>query len=191
MIPKLPIKIPERYQKYIPKYYRWKTPRYWSNKKLREVSYAVEGSVVNVSAWGDKDKEGKHYIDYFPNAASYDMTNYSEWKGGDGISLDLTKDLPKEFLMKWDVVFNHTTLEHIFDVHKAFENLCLMSKKYVFLVTPFKERVHDKEDYWRMTPQCIERLFNINGFKVMKSEISDYPLVPMSYIFTIALRDKK
>ena len=118
---------------------KFRAPRVWSNKVLAELAYLFEGEVANISGWKDLDKEGKSYKDYFINSSSYCISNYlSEARGFQGnieneFFLNLEDDLDKKLLNKFDVVFNHTVLEHIFNVHKAFENLCLLSKDIVIV----------------------------------------------------------
>lgn len=107
-------------------------PRIWSNRELEKFAHLFEGDIVNVSGWKDIDKEGRHYKDYFIKANSYTITNFkTEARGFQGYSneifLDLEKDLPANLYLHFDVVFNHTTLEHIYSVHKAFSNLCNLS----------------------------------------------------------------
>ena len=40
-------------------------------------------------------------------------------------------------------MFNHTTLEHIFEVNTAFDNMCAMSNDVVILVLPFAQVQHE------------------------------------------------
>ena len=42
--------------------------------------------------------------------------------------LNLEEELPKNLVNKYDVAFTHTVMEHIFDVHKAFSNICKISR---------------------------------------------------------------
>lgn len=73
--------------------------------------------------------------------------------------LDLAaEDINQELIGKYDVVFNHTTLEHIFKVEKASQNLCLMSKDIVIVIVPFLQEQHaEYGDYWRFTPLTIKK----------------------------------
>lgn len=148
--------------------------RKWSNRVLAEVAPLFEGDVVNVSGWDDRDKEGRHYRDYFVRAASYARTNFGGHRGFQGepgeIQLDLCEKLPPDLQGRFDVVFNHTTLEHIFDVQTAFANLCAMSRDVVIVVVPFSQVQHESDsygDFWRFTPTCLRRLFEVNGMEVI------------------------
>jgi len=168
-------------------------PRRWSNKELEKFAPLFTGSIVNVSGWMDLDKEGKRYKDYFKNANEYYVSNY---KGESGLSnieneffLDLSKPVSEDLYEKFDVVFNHTVLEHIFEFEIAFNNLCKMSKDIVILVVPFLQQVHYIEnsfgDYYRFTPMAINKLFEKNGFKVIYQSSNDNEFTNI-YIFTIA-----
>ena len=153
---------------------KFRLPRVWSNDELRRMGSLFAGRVVNVSAWKDEDKEGGFYRDYFPNAESYHFTNYSGDAGFQGmdeeIFLDLTGTLPDELVGAFDVVFNHTTLEHIFDVMKAFENICAMSNDLVVIVLPFAQIQHETttwKDYWRFTPSWVREAFGRQDMEVL------------------------
>lgn len=148
--------------------------RNWSNRELRKIAGAFAGEVVNVSGWDDRDKEGGKYRTYFAQATTYSRTNYGGHNGFQGdsgeIPLDLVADLPADLKARFDVVFNHTTLEHIFDVNKAFANLCAMSRDVVIVVVPFSQVQHESDswgDYWRFTPSCLRKLFAANGLEVV------------------------
>ena len=59
--------------------------------------------------------------------------------------IDLATKLPDEFRQKFNVVFNHTTIEHVYDIHAAVRNLCDLSSDIVIFVVPFKQDVHYDE----------------------------------------------
>ena len=166
-------------------------PRVWSNRELARVAHLFQGDVVNVSAWKDIDKEGRHYRDYFVNAESYTLTNYAaDTKGLQGyaneIFLDLEQPLPEDLTERFDVVFNHTTLEHIFDVQTAFANLCRMTRDIVILVVPFLQQYHSSYgDYWRFSPLVIKRLFEAQGLEVVYQSFNSHAASSV-YVFTVA-----
>lgn len=160
---------------------KFRLPRIWSNQELGKIAPLFSGAIVNVSGWKDQDKQGRHYKDYFSNATSYDVTNYGGFRGsqedGKDIQLDLEAPLPNELNNKFDIVFNHTTLEHIFEVRTAFKNLCLMSKDIVIVVVPFAQTQHEHEnikDYWRFTPTCLHYLFEENQMEVIYEAANDH-----------------
>ena len=179
---------------------RFREPRKWSNRELKKIISSIPylGSVVNVSAWRDQDKEGGVYQnDYFGSASDYWITNWkSEAFGYQGglekeIYLDLENDLPSELREKFDIVFNHTTLEHVFNVQKAFSNLCEMTKDVVVIVVPFLQEQHGSYgDYWRFTPWCIKRLFEKNGLTLTYVSVNDGS-VDSIYVFAVGTKSEE
>ncbi len=173
---------------------KFRLPRIWSNKELRKFAHMFEGSIVNISGWRDIDKEGNNYREYFINAHEYYISNYlAEFKGLQGYKneffLDLTLDLDDSLLNRFDVVFNHTTLEHIFDITKAFENLCLLTKDIIIIVIPFLQQMHGNyKDYWRFTPTVIKRLFDENGLSLLYLNFNDNKKTSI-YIFAIGSKN--
>ena len=174
---------------------RFEAPRLWSNRELKKCGHLVSGSVVNVSGWQDSDKDGGAYRDYFANASEYWITNWKAeargWQGNisNELFLDLEQDLPPELMQRFDVVFNHTTLEHVFDIFKAFENLCALAKSTVVIVVPFLQEQHGEYgDYWRFTPWCLQRLFRKYGFELAYINANDGSRDSI-YVFAIAVRN--
>lgn len=171
---------------------KFRIPRLWSNVELSKFSHKIHGSVLNVSGWKDSDKNGAVYKEYFPRASSYTVSNVlSQGKGFQGVDneivIDLEKNLDKKIYKKFDVVFNHTTLEHIFNLDKAFKNLCALSKNLVIVVVPFIQEQHfDKDfgDYWRFTPLSIHKLFEKNHFKLRYINFNDQKKSSI-YIFAV------
>jgi len=157
--------------------------RLWSNEEIRRLGAHFEGEIVSVSGAKDADKEGGRYRDYFPGATAYHITNYPKEGWGhfqgasDEISLDLTAPLPEALRQRYDVVFNHTTLEHIYEVGTAFANLCAMSRDIVLVVVPFLQEMHcpsEGGDYWRFTPLTLKRMFEDNGFSLLQCTFNSH-----------------
>ena len=170
---------------------KFRLARKWSNQELRRVGHHFTGNVVNVSAWKDEDKEGSYYRSYFPKAQSYHLTNYIAsargWQGfEDEIALDLEKQLPKKLRNAFDVVFNHTTLEHIYKANIALHNLCLMTRDIVIVVVPFLQEMHaEYGDYWRFTPLAMKSLFEEEGLELVYSSFNEHPRSSV-YLFCVA-----
>jgi len=173
---------------------KFRLARVWSNRELGKFGHLFIGDVVNVSGWQDQDKEGRSYKDYFTNARSYTITNFkSEARGFQGydneIFLDLSKELPEQLAGKFDVVFNHTVLEHIFEVHTAFRNVCMMTRDVVIIVLPFLQQMHESfGDYWRFSPMTIKRLFEANGLSLLYLSFNGHKKASV-YVFAIASRN--
>ncbi|MHB0998693.1 MAG: hypothetical protein ACYC27_05550 [Armatimonadota bacterium] len=177
------------------KYVAFRQPRRWSNRELRDIAPVFTGSIINVSAWKDEDKEGNFYRDYFTNVLSYSISNYGGKCGTTGetgeIFLDLSEELPEEYHQAYDTAFNHTTLEHVFEVRRAFANICKLSRDAVVLIVPFVQPTHGNEtygDFWRMTPMAVEKFFEENGFHIIY-ENANYEDYSSIYLFFVAVKD--
>jgi len=173
---------------------KYRLPRVWSNQELRKFAHLFEGDVLNVSAWKDEDKEGGHYRYYFKNARNYFISNYkAEVKGLQGFKnefyLDLSQNLPEDYVYRFDVVFNHTTLEHIYEVKRAFQNLGNLSKDIVIIVVPFLQQMHGNYgDYWRFTPLSVKNLFEENGITLLYLSFNDHRHSSI-YIFALGAKN--
>lgn len=174
---------------------KYRLARLWSNNELKKIAGFFTGNIVNVSAWDDRDKEGGYYKNYFKNKKDYYYTNYYGKRGISNLKneffCDLSKDLPYELENKFDVVFNHTTLEHIFDVRKAFLNICKMSKDIVIIVVPFCQIQHETEDwkdYWRFTPSVMRELFRENKLTIIYESANNH-INSAIYLFCIGSKN--
>jgi hypothetical protein len=102
---------------------RYRLPRIWSNSELRRIAPLCTGRVINVSGWEDRDKEGGFYREYFVNTQDYTVSNYDGYRGFQGFSEELqlvvSSPLTAEQKKNFNVVSNHTTQEHMFDVNGA------------------------------------------------------------------------
>jgi hypothetical protein len=175
-------------------------PRNFSNAMLRAYAPAFSGKVINISGWRDEDGEGGRYQDYFPNATAYAVSNVGGQGKGFGtaaaagyteIELDLLQKLPVGLAGTYDVVFNHTTLEHIFDLQAAFKHICELSTDIVIIVVPVMQQIHhtkDFGDYWRPTTMAIAKLFLENGFEPLVIKCNEQPFAPI-YCFAIATKN--
>lgn len=149
-------------------------PRVWSNRELKKIAHLFSGDIINVSAGGDSDKENNYYKDYFQNKKSYTISNYKKTNlstNYNEIVLDLEQNLSKEMHGKFDAVFTHTVLEHVYDMDKAIENLCNLSKNTIITIVPFLQTYHHEEenyyDFWRFSPLALIKKFNKYNFKTV------------------------
>lgn len=171
-----------------------KVPRQWSNAELQKFAHLFTGDVVNVSGWEDADKQGRKYKDYFVNAKTYRMTNFKEnmrgWQGVPGeIFLDLERPLSSDLKEVFDVVFNHTTLEHVYNVQVAMDNLCEMARDIVILIVPFLQQMHGTYgDYWRFTPESVVKMFESRGLSIAYLSFNNHKRASV-YIFCIATKN--
>ncbi len=178
---------------------KFRLARIWSNNELKKIAHLFSGKVINVSAGENIDKEGSSYDKYFYNASEFWLSNYGpdSYRGYKGrpneLLIDLEQPLDPTFCQTFDVVFNHTTLEHVFDVFTAFRNICLLSKDIVIVVVPFVQEQHenaDFQDYWRFTPTCIRRLFQLSEMEVIYESANNH-FNAATYLFFVASRNTK
>jgi hypothetical protein len=167
--------------------------RLWSNQELARVAGLFQGDVVNVSGWRDDDKFGRTYRSYFSGARSYTITNYVAnargWQGGeDEVFLDLSQPLPERLRGAFDIVFNHTVLEHIYEARTAFANLCALTTDIVLLVVPFLQPMHaEYGDYWRFTPLAVKNMFEENDLTLLALTFNSHVSASV-YLFAVASR---
>jgi hypothetical protein len=174
---------------------KFRVPRVWSNRELEKFAAKFRGKVVNVSGWKDIDKEGRKYRDYFSNSQEYWITNYKKGARGfqgdqeNELFLDLSVPLSQDF-PRFDVVFNHTVLEHIFELETAFSNLVDLANEFVVIVVPFLQEQHaGYGDFWRFTPQAIDRLFKSQGVTPLYISWNDHYDASI-YVFAIGSKTK-
>ncbi len=177
---------------------QYRLARIWSNNELKKFSSWFTEKVINVSAGENIDKQGSTYDSYFSECKEFWTSNYSpgSYRGFTGkkneLLIDLEKDIKPELHKRFDVVYNHTTLEHVFNVFKAVENICNLSKDIVILVVPFAQVQHESDDgyldYWRFTPTCVRRLFKERGFEVIYESCNN-DFNAAVYLFFIASRN--
>lgn len=171
----------------------FEVPRQWSNAELRRFSDRFEGSAINVSAWEDKDKEGNTYRTYFARCSEYCISNYGTDQGvmqgtSNEIYLDLQAPLPEHLQGRFNVVFNHTSLEHIWDFRTAFRNLCSMSRDTLVVVVPWLQPLHaDYGDFWRFSPATVVKLCEENGMTPLHVSWNEAGSTAV-YVFCIASR---
>lgn len=172
----------------------FRTARAWSNRELARFAHLFGGEVVNVSAWEDRDKEGRFYRSYFTGASAYFITNFGTDQGvlqgtDNEVYLDLEQPLPPGLERRFDLVFNHTTLEHVYDFRTAFANMCRMTRDAVIIVVPWLQPLHsDYGDYWRFSPQAVARMFHDQGFTTLHIAWNDDARASV-YVLAIAARD--
>lgn len=149
-------------------------PRTWSNKELRKISHNFSGKIINVSAGLDKDKENAYYRNYFSSANEYYISNYEKTKSNveNEIILNLEDlHIDEKLHNKFDVVFTHTVLEHVYNVDVAVKNLCKLSNDIIITVVPFIQPFHHEfgkySDYWRFSPHTLVRKFKEQSYQTI------------------------
>lgn len=181
-------------------YGQFRAARHWSNRELRKIAPLFEGEIVNVSAGENKDKDGSTYDTYFTHKNAFHITNFCPgsfrgYQGREGEHLlDLSEPLPEELEAKFDVVMNHTVLEHVYDVRLAVKSICGMSRDVVISIVPFAQMQHDVEDfkdYWRICPSGLRQLYQENGFTVTYEAVDHEPDVGVYFMAVASKHPEK
>jgi len=175
---------------------QFRLARHWSNRELRKLAPHFDGNVANVSAGDDIDKEGSTYREYFSNASTYHTTNWFpgarrgfQDREGEYL-LDLTDTVPDELTHRFDAVLCHTVFEHVFEVTRAFQNMCLLTRDVAIVIVPFAQVQHEANsyfDFWRFTPRCLAHLFQRNDMEVVYESWNNEPNASV-YILSVASR---
>ncbi len=172
--------------------------RYWSNDRLKEVISKLGNynEIINVSGWKDSDKEGNTYKSYFKKGVSYKISNYEadSLKGlstENDLSIDLSKTLPSELIEKFDIVLNHTVLEHIEKPEFAFDQMSKLTTDILITIIPWKQALHFHPgyfgDYFRISPFTMRKYYEKNGFKLVFEAFSPN-YAPDIYLFYVGSR---
>ena len=138
-----------------------------SNAWLKTNALDVRGNVLSIGSGGDGDWAGKKYKDYFVNATNYYTSDVIKNKYS-----DLVVDVCNMAEIKnetYDCVFCWSVLEHVFNFHKAIDEITRILKKngILILAVPFMLEVHMKMDYWRFTGAAIVSLFK-DKYKILR-----------------------
>lgn len=171
--------------------------RKYSNRILKKYLNFLGGDIINVSGWEDADKCGEFYRNYYGSVSSYTISNIEGENGmpkkpdpkNFWIYLDLEKQLTQALESKFDIVFCHTVLEHIFHLQLAIENLVKLTKDVIVLVVPFSQEVHFTSsygDYFRLTPLYLKRFFEDLGFSVLLCDANEQPFNTIYIVFFVS-----
>lgn len=154
---------------------------------------------MNISGANDEDKEGGSYREYFQRADHYSITNFTtDFRGFMGRENELLLDLEAPSLdpalrNAFDVGLCHTTLEHVFNVDLAFQNLFGVCERFVIIVVPFAQMEHGPPyfgDYWRFTPMGVKAMIERHGWQLAYIAASQMTNAGI-YLFVVAAATKE
>jgi len=129
-----------------------------------ELKLGNKVKILDVGIGGDKIRPSENY-QYFPSKNFKTMDIDIQWKPD--FVADITEtDFADNY---WDLVILSQTLEHIWDFRKAINEIYRILKigGYAIIDSPFQYPHHPEEnfaDYWRFSPQALEKLCQEAGF---------------------------
>lgn len=120
--------------------------------------------ILDVGTAGDKIRPSENF-QYFPSKHFKTLDVDPQWKP-DYVGDICRTDFPSGH---WDLVILSQTLEHIFDFRAAIAEIYRIVKPGGFAIidSPFMYHHHPESsfaDYWRFSPQALERLLKEVGF---------------------------
>lgn len=130
---------------------------------LEEADLINEGQKARLG-----EKELKDSIAFFKAIGFKEVhaLDVSDYEKAD-IIFDLNYDLPEELIGKFDIVFDGGVIEHVFDVVKAFKNLCQMTKVggYIFNINPVYNYLYNT--FWNISPEMFLEFYGANKYKIL------------------------
>jgi hypothetical protein len=175
--------------------------RSWSNERLKFISKSLPefNNALNCSGHLDLDKQGSYYQSYF-KVEKYTISSFendSTYSNPKKLFLlNLDEDCEKvseEHYQNYDLIFNHTVLEHVMNPYQAFANFenLLAPNGILICVVPFIYKFHfsngDFGDYWRFTPHTMELLHKQFNLSVKFLEVGPHNSYE-KYIISVATR---
>lgn len=96
--------------------------------------------------------------------------DYSKFEGAD-IVFDLNEELPENLNGAFDYVINGGTLEHVFDIAKAMDNMSNMVKKdgFIMHISPAVGWVN--HGFYSISPTFFQDYYSANGFQILNLEL--------------------
>ena len=124
--------------------------------------------------------KGSSY-DRFTNAATIfallgatdtSVADISDYEGAE-IVTDLNQPVAKEYLGQFDVVFDAGTIEHVFNVPQAFENVCKLLKPTGSIILHHPSSNALDHGFYSFSPTLYFDYFGANGFTDMRCYITE------------------
>lgn len=95
--------------------------------------------------------------------------DYSDFEGAD-ICFDLNNPLPEEYIERYDYVLNGGTIEHVFNIAQAVNNISKMVKKGGFIIHISPVAGWINHGFYSISPSFFQDYLISNGFDIMQIE---------------------
>lgn len=116
---------------------------------------------------------GNQYTKVGPAAELFELSKYKtlDPDGGD-YAIDIQSDL--SFMdQQWDVVFNLGTIEHVWDVHRAYSNSARLVKVDGYYIGHAPVENYNNHGIHVTNAKAILKFFEMNGFEMVEHWTSD------------------
>jgi len=151
----------------------------FKKKCIKKFAKGIKNKKILEIGSGKKEKEKYLYSvkKYFDDSNKFIQSDLKKDYGHRVIDV-LNMNYKNEF----DIVLCLNVLEHVFDFHKAIENIHKALKKggTLVILAPLFYPLHDEPyDYWRFTKHSIKKL--LKKFKIIKMQHSGIKKCPFAY----------
>ena len=149
--------------------------RKFNNRCLKKFACEVRNKKILELGSGKKSQEMKYsYKGFFDNSNDFvqsDINKEYEHKVIDATKID--------YQNKFDIILCMNVLEHVFDFHKAIDNIykALVSGGVAIITVPIFYPLHaEPNDYWRFTEYSLRKLLKkFSRIKIKRYGIRQYP----------------
>lgn len=150
--------------------------RTFNNRCIKKFATNIKNKkILEVGSGKEKDKKYAYSVkEFFDSSNEFIQSDISKEYGHKVI--DITKIKYKN---EFDVIICANVLEHVFNFHKAIENMyaALKSGGILIIFVPVFYPLHDEpNDYWRYTEYSLKKLLiKFKEVKIKHSGIRAYP----------------
>lgn len=82
---------------------------------------------------------------------------------------DLNVFVPETFHENWEVVYDAGTLEHVFDIMSAFENIHHMLKPNGYIIHELPTNDFVDHGFWQISPTTLLDCYSANNYKILEA----------------------
>ncbi len=99
----------------------------------------------------------------FKEVHALDVSDYEKAD----IIFNLNDELPENLSERFDIVFDGGVIEHVFNIGKAFTNICRMTKVggYIFSHNPTYNCLHNT--FWNISPEMFLDFYSANNYQIL------------------------
>jgi len=100
--------------------------------------------------------------------SSIDVLDFVDNERADYVH-DLNMPIPTNLTEKWDVIYDAGTLEHVFDIRRAFENIHNMLKVDGIAIHELPTNGFVDHGFWQLSPTALLDCYHNNEYDILES----------------------